>query len=164
MIAVTRMLLASIWHLNEEKTWFRWVLARDSVACWRKALMSEFRITRSEIAEKWETKRNVCWDEECIFWNLSCLLSLSAFFSFDSVSRRVVRKWIFPESDLRAASYGPATLSWFGGAIFWEGCVSPLGCQGIAWLCRQIVGPRQWWGSYCGRLPKESKGLFCRHL
>ena len=52
--------------------------------------------------------------------NLSFFSSLSAFFSFASVSRQFVRIWMFPASELRVASDGPATLFGFGGAILWE--------------------------------------------
>ena len=60
MISDTRMLLASIWHPNEDRTWFRCVLARDRVVYWRNASRSEFGTTLSEFAEKAEANRNVC--------------------------------------------------------------------------------------------------------
>ena len=52
--------------------------------------------------------------------NLSFFSSLSVLFSFDSVSRKFVRIWMFPASELRVASVGLATLFGFGGAILWE--------------------------------------------
>ena len=60
MIAATRMLLASILHVNKYRTWLRWVLARDMVVCWRNASRSEFGTTLLDFAEKAEAKRNVC--------------------------------------------------------------------------------------------------------
>ena len=60
MIADTRMLLVSIWHPNEDKTWLRWVLDQDRAVCWRNASRLEFGTTLSEFAEKAEAKRNVC--------------------------------------------------------------------------------------------------------
>ena len=71
MIAATRMLLASIWNPNEDRTWLRWILDQDRVACWRKSLRSEFGTTLLEFAEKAEAKRNICLDEEGSFLNLS---------------------------------------------------------------------------------------------
>ena len=45
-----------------------------------------------------------------------CLIS----FPFYLVYKRFVRIWMFPASELRVASDGPATLFGFGGAIFLE--------------------------------------------
>ena len=59
MVAATRMLLVSIWNPNEDRTWLRWVMARDRVVFWRNALRSEFGITLLEFAEKAEAKINV---------------------------------------------------------------------------------------------------------
>ena len=127
MIAATRMILASIWNPNEDRTWLRWVLARDRVVFWRNVSRSEFGTTISEFVEKAESKRNVWRDEEGSFLNLSLLSSLSDFFPFGSVSRRFVRIWMFPASELRVASDGPATLFGFGVAILWERmCFSEL--------------------------------------
>ena len=120
MIAATRMLRASIWNTNEDRTWLRWVLDWYRVVCWRNASRSKFRTNISEFAEKAKAKINVCWDDESSFLNLSFLSSLSAFFSIESVSRRFVRIWMFPESELRVASDEIATLFEFGGAILLE--------------------------------------------
>ena len=52
--------------------------------------------------------------------NLSFLSYLSAFFSFNSVSRQFLRIWMFPASELRVAPDGTATLLRFGGVILLE--------------------------------------------
>ena len=102
MIAATRVLLASIWYPNDNRTRLRWVLAQDTVVCRRNALRSEFRTTLSEFAEKAEEKINVCWDDEGRFLSLSFLSSFSASCSLKKMVNFLGRWEVFIQIRLSA--------------------------------------------------------------
>ena len=121
MIAATRMLLASIWHLNEDRTWLRWVLDWDRVVCWRNASRSEFGTTLLEFAEKAEAKRNFCWYEVGSFLNLSFLSSLSDFFSFRFVFQAICGNMDVPIEWVEGSVVCTCNVVWvWRSDIMWE--------------------------------------------